>query len=853
MKRYKSLVSFFLVFVLVISLVIASPTGARAYMGSAYDMSANSTNSVVGEADSHKIEISKVPGYLEPISSLTVSNVGVSGTKQYDYGVTAIIDGQETGVTEILTSAGNENLSESNYNQLTWDEYLDSTGNKIATGYKIYRISTDTAYSTGYIEEVSTNSYKDIGATATPATPPTEYTTTAYIKVKKVEIDYPKGINVSGATLGSYISVNNEASPTLAIDGQHIVITFGTPSNGGNESDYTYTFNLNNIVDGNTVNPYQLSSKIYDVNDRLIKEASTGDDYAFQFMNFPMTPRADLWQVAKDLGNHNLGGSVKSLAIFGNILYIGGEFDKVFYPGSDPTDPANENQPHGWVARNNIAALNLTTGEPTAFDPNSDDPVLSMTVKNNILYASGEFHSIGGKYRNCLAALDTTTGDATDWNTAVGANCKIDNMAISGNLLYAEGPANGLTVTQDEITRKDLVAFKIDQDTNNLFTDWNPTFDEKDGDNYINTLTLADNVLYVGGFFDAIGGQPRNNVAALSLTTGAATDWNPNVSNPEAPGSEDVYSIVSSPDSVYIGGAFTQVGDSPAVYVAKVNKTTGAIDEDFNPDIVYDSHYYVDKLAYANGELLIVGPFMKLGPYDNYDISDVNAKTGSLGFWDPYLDNLPSSLLIVGKALFTGGSIHYYNYDFNNSPGANAVHQYGLAQFGDYTKNFVQDEQQPPIVYGGGPAHSYTSYSGEVMNINNKAKTTDSTRVTLNFASTLNTLEMEISNYSDFRDGQWQPFKNSIDWTLLSGDGTKTVYAQFRSGPYNSSNVSTASIELKTTATAGETATTTTTKPLDLTDPVVRAAFIVTLKAQLASLLNQLVKLLAARLSGLSH
>ncbi len=37
--------------------------------------------------------------------------------------------------------------------------------------------------------------------------------------------------------------------------------------------------------------------------------------------------------------------------------------------------------------------------------------------------------------------------------------------------------------------------------------------------------------IYVGGFFTSIGGQNRNSLAALDLTTGMATAWNPNVGN----------------------------------------------------------------------------------------------------------------------------------------------------------------------------------------------------------------------------------------------------------------------------------------------------------------------------------
>lgn len=850
MTKSKNFVSLFLVFSLVVGITIPSFIRPKAYMGyGGSDATVHANNGVVGETDSHTIKISNVPGYQRPVSGLKVSSIGGTTDGYYEYGVTAIIDGKETAVAKEHVYPASGALDESHYNHLTWDKYTDSNDHEIASGYKIYRtdVGEGSLYGTGYITKVESNSYDDTGVEASESTPPTESTTVAYLQIKKIEINYPSGINVSQATLAEYTPINGEVDPSLMVKGQAVTITFTTPSTGGNQ-DYEYEFTLDNIINGNNIDPYELSIRVYDTHGILVKDISDASDFALQLVNFPMVPRAELWQVYNS--ETKSAGKVESLAVSGNTLYIGGEFDEVFYPGSDPSVPANENQPHGWVARNNIAAIDLTTGAPTSFNPNAQNDVFSMVVKGSVLYVAGWFSNIGGQDRNCLAALDTVTGAATEWIPAVGASCKIDNIAVDGNLLYAEGGANALTVTQGEITRKDLVAFELDKNTNNLYTTWDSLFDEKDGDNYINTITLADNVLYVGGFFDAIGGQTRNNVAALSLTTGAATDWAPDISNPGHSDLEDVYSIVSSPDSVYIGGAFTQVNDSPEVYVAKVDKTMGIVDTNFDASIE-DNTTQVDKMAYVHGELILNGQFETIGDYDNYNISVVNAQTGGLRSWDPRLYNSLLSFLNVGKALFVGGEIHYYNYDFNDSPGESAVEQYGLAQFGDYSKNFSQDEQLSPVTHGGGIPYSYTSYSGEIMNINNKATITDSQKVTLNFISTLHPLEMKVSNYSDFHDSQWQTFKNSVDWVLLPEDGTKTVYAQFKDGPYNSSNIITATIQLKTPSPAGE--TTTTTEPPDLTNPVVRAAFIANLKTQLINLLNQLVRLLAARLNTLSH
>ncbi|GAA4842114.1 hypothetical protein GCM10023331_28880 [Algivirga pacifica] len=49
--------------------------------------------------------------------------------------------------------------------------------------------------------------------------------------------------------------------------------------------------------------------------------------------------------------------------------------------------------------------------------------------------------------------------------------------------------------------------------------------------------------------------------------------------------------------------------------------------------------------------------------------------------------------------------------------------------------------------------------------------------------------EMMISNYEDFRDGRWEPFKKYAAWRFLPGDGEKFVYVKFRDPAHNESDV----------------------------------------------------------------
>ena len=91
---------------------------------------------------------------------------------------------------------------------------------------------------------------------------------------------------------------------------------------------------------------------------------------------------------------------ILAMTIAGSTVYIGGNFNSV----------------HG-ESRNNIAALDISDGTPTNFNPNaSDGSVESLAIDGATLYAGGRFATIGGQPRNLLAALDATDGSATSFN-----------------------------------------------------------------------------------------------------------------------------------------------------------------------------------------------------------------------------------------------------------------------------------------------------------------------------------------------------------------------------------------------------------------------------------------------------
>ena len=60
--------------------------------------------------------------------------------------------------------------------------------------------------------------------------------------------------------------------------------------------------------------------------------------------------------------------------------------------------------------------FDITTGALTPWNPGSSGSVLAVAGNDSVVYAGGFFTSIGGKPRNHLAALYTSSGMVTAWN-----------------------------------------------------------------------------------------------------------------------------------------------------------------------------------------------------------------------------------------------------------------------------------------------------------------------------------------------------------------------------------------------------------------------------------------------------
>jgi hypothetical protein len=314
----------------------------------------------------------------------------------------------------------------------------------------------------------------------------------------------------------------------------------------------------------------------------------------------------------------------------------------------------------GGQPRNRIAALDAGSGAATAWNPSAsyDNPaaprttcgVCALAVSGSTVYAGGTFTLIGGQPRNHIAALDATTGTATSWNPYAGGATytSVLALAVSGSTVYAGG--NFLSIGGQ--TRNNIAALDAGS---GAATAWDP-----DADGRVKALAVAGSTVYVGGEFTGIVGQPHY-IAALDAGSGAATVWNPAIGY--------VNALAVSGSTVYACGAN---------YIAALDAGSGAAtfwDTNASPSPNYDSDDPKDvgadvrALAVSGSTVYAAGYFTAVGGKTRNSIAALDASTGAVTPWNPN-ESLPAdhegflfgcvrAIAVSGSTVYVGGSFDF--------------------------------------------------------------------------------------------------------------------------------------------------------------------------------------------------
>jgi uncharacterized delta-60 repeat protein len=286
----------------------------------------------------------------------------------------------------------------------------------------------------------------------------------------------------------------------------------------------------------------------------------------------------------------------------------------------------------GGQMRNRIARLDPVTGLADSFDPNPNDRVLSIAVQaDGKVLVGGDFsffppNGTKSTTRNHIARLETdgrldqTIGDVVPGASQVLATA----MQPDGKILIGGG-----FTTVSSTPRNHIARLNVD---GTLDTAFDPNVTGINNFPFVTSIAVqADGKILVGGFFNNIGGQPRNNIARLDPVTGQADSFDPSATG----GNASVRSVVVQADGkILVGGQFSSIGGQSRNNIARLDPATGLADS-FDPNATGGSGEIESIAVQADGKILVGGYFTSIGGKPRNHIARLDPTTGLADSFDP--------------------------------------------------------------------------------------------------------------------------------------------------------------------------------------------------------------------------
>jgi hypothetical protein len=351
-------------------------------------------------------------------------------------------------------------------------------------------------------------------------------------------------------------------------------------------------------------------------------------------------------------------GSVRSVVADGNGgWYVGGVFTHI-----------------GGVARSNLAHVSAD-GSVDAWDPGTNKNVYAIALTPTVVYVGGDFTSAGGKMRCHVACLDRTTGAATNWNAS--PDTTVVALATYGSSVFVGG-----AFTKIGIRVSPNLAF-CDGATGALVPGFAPQVN-----GIVNAVAICPSPLavIVGGTLTSVNSTPRNYVAALSISDGSLQAWDPNADG-------QVKAITVAGGTVYLGGLFHTVGGSPRNNVAAVDAMTGAVTAwapasaigycnalSVQGGVIYaggvtlqgydtssgavstwspDPDQQVFAVASSGAYLCVGGEFDAIGGIRRNRLAAIDLTTHQVAAWDPGADGGVFQMIITGPTAYVCGGFQH--------------------------------------------------------------------------------------------------------------------------------------------------------------------------------------------------
>ncbi len=325
---------------------------------------------------------------------------------------------------------------------------------------------------------------------------------------------------------------------------------------------------------------------------------------------------------------------VFALGAYADVIYVGGDFTTI-----------------SGVSRGHVCGLDANSGAATNWKPNANGPVYALALRVNVVnltvvvYAGGDFTSIGGTGRSHIASIDATQGSATfsaatTWNP--NANGIVNVLRVVGNTIPTVYAGGAFYVIGNAV-RRGIAAINASGGA----TAFNPTGADSTAQVWVTAIAPAGSVIYVGGSFTRMGSQNRRNLAALDASTGNSTAWDPEPNG-------DVRALAVNGNTVFAGGILTSIGGVKRNNLAALDLNTGAAMA-WNPD----ANGTVFAIQQAGGLLYAGGSFTVVGGQTHAHLAQLDAQ-GGVGQWDAAVNGDVHAIVVrpinqLRNQLYLGG------------------------------------------------------------------------------------------------------------------------------------------------------------------------------------------------------
>jgi hypothetical protein len=342
-------------------------------------------------------------------------------------------------------------------------------------------------------------------------------------------------------------------------------------------------------------------------------------------------------------------GAVTSLAAAGSTVYIG--------TGNLGSGPLSDGPHPGLIA---VDAINAT---PSGFAPQfgrgrqqfpsgTTTGTRAIAVNGSDVVAGGTFINVGGVERRNLAAIDLSTGRATAFNPPMKGQFSnfsyVNAVAVTNDGVVWAG---GEFATEDPNPRSNLAAF---DPTSGALTSFH-----RDPNGPVSALVASGPSVYVGGGFTTVGGAARHNVAALRHVPGE----DGTVQSFDVATDGPVRALALAGDTLYLGGQFQNVNTALAS-LTRARRNAAAVDAATGLARAWDPNLDgpVNALAVSADSVFAGGEFANVnGSTMRQRLAAFDRQVGSARVWAPSADAPVRSLALHGPTVFAGGDFATVN------------------------------------------------------------------------------------------------------------------------------------------------------------------------------------------------